>query len=84
MTTAVGVREARARLSDLLKRVAKGEEIAITRRGQEVARLVPSPMAVRPRRKGGWLKGAVWIADDFDDTPEALIDLMEGKDEEPW
>lgn len=37
----VGVFEAKTRLSELLERVAAGEEITITRRGQPVARLVP-------------------------------------------
>ncbi len=38
--TDVGVFEAKTRLSELLERVAAGEEFTITRRGQPVARLV--------------------------------------------
>lgn len=38
----VGVFEAKARLSELLQRVAAGEEITITHRGRAVARLVPA------------------------------------------
>lgn len=38
----VGVFEAKTHLSDLLERVAAGEEITITRRGQAIARLVPA------------------------------------------
>lgn len=37
----VGTYEAKTRLSELLERVAAGEEIAITRHGEEVALLVP-------------------------------------------
>jgi prevent-host-death family protein len=37
----VGSFEAKNRLSNLLERVEKGEEIVITRRGKPVARLVP-------------------------------------------
>ena len=37
----VKVKEARARLSALLDQVAAGEEIILTRRGKETARLVP-------------------------------------------
>ena len=37
----VGTYEAKTRLSELLDLVAAGEEVAITRHGQEVARLVP-------------------------------------------
>jgi prevent-host-death family protein len=39
--TIVGISEARIRLSDLLDRAARGEEIVITRRGVQVARLMP-------------------------------------------
>ena len=45
MTTIFGLFEAKNRLSELVDRVARGEEIVITRRGEEVARLVP---AVKP------------------------------------
>jgi prevent-host-death family protein len=36
----VGIFEAKNRLSELVERAARGEEIAITRRGVEVARLM--------------------------------------------
>lgn len=38
----VGVFEAKTRLSELLERVAAGEEFTITRRGLPVARLIPA------------------------------------------
>jgi prevent-host-death family protein len=41
MTTTVGIFEAKNRLSELVERAARGEEIVITRRGQQVARLLP-------------------------------------------
>ena len=37
--TEVGVAEAKARLSELLDRVERGEEVVITRRGKPVARV---------------------------------------------
>ncbi len=37
-------------LSRFIQAVEAGEEVAITRRGQEVARLVPSPGAPQPNR----------------------------------
>ncbi|MBS3917356.1 MAG: type II toxin-antitoxin system prevent-host-death family antitoxin [Deltaproteobacteria bacterium] len=37
----INVKEARARLSFLLKKVEKGDEILLLRRGKKVARLVP-------------------------------------------
>ena len=39
--TTVGIFEAKNRLSELVERAARGEEIVITRRGETVARLVP-------------------------------------------
>ncbi len=37
----VNVKEARARLKELLEQVEAGEEVVLLRRGREVARLVP-------------------------------------------
>ena len=43
--------EARARLAELLRAVETGETVAITRRGEPVAHLVPAPDRERARRK---------------------------------
>ncbi len=43
--TQVGAYEAKTRLSQLLKQVAKGEEIIITKHGVPVAALTPIPAA---------------------------------------
>lgn len=38
----------------------------------------------KPRQPGA-LKGKIWIADDFDETPDWLIDAFEGKETDlPW
>ncbi len=39
--TSIGIFEAKNRLSELIERAARGEEIVITRRGEQVARLLP-------------------------------------------
>ncbi len=39
--TTVGIFDAKNRLSELVERAARGEEIVITRRGEQVARLMP-------------------------------------------
>jgi len=39
--TTVGIFEAKNRLSELVERAARGEEIFITRRGERLARLMP-------------------------------------------
>jgi prevent-host-death family protein len=45
----VNVKDARARISSLLDKTQKGEEIMIVRRGKRIARLVPIE-SVAPRR----------------------------------
>jgi prevent-host-death family protein len=37
----INAKEARAKLSSLLKKVEKGDEIVVVRRGKQVARLIP-------------------------------------------
>lgn len=71
--TTVGIFEAKNRLSELVDRAARGEEIVITRRGQQVARLMPprTPNAqgqaralaerIRRSRAGQALGGGVTI-----------------------
>jgi prevent-host-death family protein len=76
MTKSVGVHEAKTHLSKLLQRVAAGEEIAITRRGEAVARLVPV------RRTGGRRLGidrGRWVVpDDFDaPLPDEVLAAFE-------
>ena len=65
--------EAKTRLSELVERAARGEEIIIARNGTPRARLVPVATAEAPRRPGGWSVG-LWVADDFDEPlpPEIL------------
>lgn len=44
----VGVRELRQNLSKYLDRVKQGEDLVVTERGREVARLIPSGPSVDP------------------------------------
>jgi len=74
---AVGVYEAKTTFSRLLERVAAGEEIVITRRGEEVARLVPP--AGRRARRLGLDRGVLAVPDDFDDAlDDAVLGAFEG------
>lgn len=68
----VNVHEAKTQLSKLLARAERGEEIVIARDGKPVARLVPHRPAREPR-KPGFMKGKIWIADDFDDYDEQIM-----------
>ena len=80
MATIVNMHEAKSTLSKLVERAGQGEEVVIARAGKPVAKLVKYESAER-RRLGGW-EGKVWIADDFDETDQELIDLFYGSDEE--
>jgi len=44
----VSIRDARAHLADIIDQVSAGGAVAITRRGREVARIVPAAQAVSP------------------------------------
>lgn len=72
----VGVHEAKTSLSKLLRRVAAGEEIVITRGGTPVARLVPADP--HPRRILGEDRGRYDVPDDFDrPLPDDVLDSYE-------
>jgi prevent-host-death family protein len=76
MTKSVGVHEAKTHLSRLLEDVAAGEEVVITRRGEEVASLVPV-RGSSPRRFGTD-RGRLVVPEDFDaPLPEELLDTFE-------
>ncbi|MER8481494.1 type II toxin-antitoxin system prevent-host-death family antitoxin [Mesorhizobium sp. M1322] len=62
----IPIAEAKARLSELVRRAEAGEEIVIIRRGKVAARLVPPAMSEFLPRTGA-MKGAIQIADDFDE-----------------
>lgn len=61
----VGVHEAKSRLSELLRAVASGTEVAILRRGKPVALLVGVRTA--PPRRLGADEGAWVVPGDFDE-----------------
>ncbi len=67
--------EAKSTLSELLRRVAAGEQVTITRSGEPVAMLVPVPR--RADRVLGRDKGLFAIPDDFDELPGDLARAFE-------
>lgn len=54
MTTTL--REAKARLSEMVKRASRGEEVVITVHGKETAKLVPLPKRTKKVNKERWLR----------------------------
>ena len=68
------VTNARARFSNLLDRVAAGEDIVITRSGRPVARLVPYE-SVSARRTFGSDRGRFRVPEDFNEPlPPFVLD----------
>lgn len=75
MTTTLNLYEAKTQLSKLVERAAAGEEIVIAKAGRPMAKLVA--IETRRPRKSGFLKGRIWMAEDFEETPEWLIRAFE-------
>ena len=78
----VNLYEAKTHLSELVEQAARGEEIVIAKAGKPMVRLVAVD-AEKPKRQFGFMKGQIWMADDFDaPLPDDLLDLFEGKGSE--
>jgi prevent-host-death family protein len=71
----VAIRQAKARLSQLMAKAYRGEEIVITRGSKPVVRLVAVFQATGPR-KPGVLKGKLFF------TPDAFAPLTDAEMEE--
>jgi len=69
------IQEAKTYLSRLVERAHAGEEIIIAKAGKPMAKLVPYAPP-RPPRKGGFLKGQIWEADDCWEPDDELTELM--------
>jgi len=73
----VNMHEAKTRLSELVRLVEAGEKVVLARNGTPVVELVPAAPA--PKRRGGQLRGRIWISDDFDAPMPELEDLIYGE-----
>ena len=74
----VSIYEAKTRLSHLVDRALRGEQVVITRHGRPVARLVAAAPPRRPRRLGA-LRGKIRVAANFDaPLPDDLLALFDG------
>ena len=67
------------RQTSRMKNRGKGEEIVIGRVGRPEARLVPFHREQAPRVPGR-LAGRIVIAEDFDATPDWLLNAFEGSE----
>jgi prevent-host-death family protein len=69
------IHEAKTKLSRIVERVERGEEIVISRAGQPVAKVVPLPRKVHRTGRGS-LRGQLVVADDWD-SPEVNAAVAE-------
>ena len=73
----VNIHEAKTHLSRLLKRVAAGEEILISKAGKPMAKLTPLSKP-QSNRVPGLDKDVIQIPDDFDaPLPDDVLELFE-------
>jgi prevent-host-death family protein len=71
----LGVAEAKARFSELIERVARGERFVVSRRGRPVLALVrPDDVAPRSGRPTG-LAAVAGALGDWDDLPAVVADI---------
>lgn len=77
-TKTVNIAEAKARLPELVRRAARGEEIVIARNGEPQARLLALP--ARPARVPGRGAGKWKVVGDFNEPlPDEVIAAFEGR-----
>jgi prevent-host-death family protein len=80
------ISDKKATLSKLVEKVMRGEEIIIEKSGKPVAKLIPYNLDTTPRQLGvGRWQGQIWMAEDFDQLPEDILNLFTGEaaDDEP-
>ena len=68
--------EAKTKLSQLVERAERGEEIVITRNGKPAVKLAPVPAAPSLSSVRGVWRGRVSIAEDFDELPDDIADAF--------
>jgi prevent-host-death family protein len=71
------VAEAKARLSDLVRKALLGDEVVIAKDNKPLVKLVPlGPSTAGQKRTPGSAKGLVTMAADFDRTPDDFADYL--------
>ena len=73
----VNMHEAKSQLSRLGELVWQGETVVIAKAGKPYLDLVPHRGP--SERKLGLLKGRIWVAPDFDETPAEVVEAFEGE-----
>lgn len=72
---AVDLTDAAQHLSDWVDEATRSGKVVLTREGEAVAKIIPLHRPRAPRRPGS-AEGMFEMADDFDDTPEELLEFF--------
>lgn len=70
------IAEAKAHFSKLVQKAALGEEVIISKDDKPLAKLVPPGKPGQPRKPGSGKGQILYIAPDFDATPEGFEDYV--------
>ena len=80
-TTEVSMAEAKARLSELVRRVELADEtIIITRRGKPVAKMVPAAEDGRKSPKEDWVLRVAGMLDDAPEVFDAIDEIYQSRE----
>jgi prevent-host-death family protein len=71
------IEEAQAKLSEVIDKLAPGEEVIITRNEQPVAKLVGQQRPIRKPRRPGSAKGKLVMLAEDDEHLQGFKDYME-------
>lgn len=72
--TKVNMHEAKSRLSKLVEMAKNGEDVVIAKNGVPEARIVP--FEKQSKEWFGMDAGKIWIAEDFDELPDDILEMM--------
>jgi prevent-host-death family protein len=75
-TSEISVFDTKTHLSDLLRRVMRGERFYITRRGQRVAEIRPVAEEKRPLERGCAKNHKYFMSANFDESLDDLKDYL--------
>lgn len=70
------IAEAKTRFSELVQKAMLGEEVIIAKDNKPVLKLVPLDEPKRPRKPGSGKGQILYVAPDFDVTPEGFEDYV--------
>jgi prevent-host-death family protein len=77
------ISEAKASLSRLIEKALRGEEVIIGKAGKPIVKIIPYDYDTSPRHLGaGHWHGQIWIAEDFDELSEVVLQQFIGGESE--